>query len=316
MELLFKGLFGSHLYGLDTPESDKDYKGIYLPEPKDIVLGRAQRTINRSTGNDSSKNTKNDVDFEVFSLQEFVKLACQGQTVAIDMLHTPMALTEETSAIWEYLVGYRKLFYSKNMNAFMGYVKKQAAKYGVKGSKVAALQEILDVIKDEMETNGDIPNISYLRHSLPVNEYCFWVDEENNGQSFYSVNGSWMHDVISVGELQTRVKKQYDNYGHRAKQAANNEGVDWKAISHALRAGYQLLDILKKGDYEYPLEQNWYLLEVKQGKRDYTTDVAPTLEELVEEIEQEVEKSGLPDQVNVDFWEEFVYDVYTDHIKE
>lgn len=30
MILLFKTKFGSHLYGLDTPNSDTDYKGVVI----------------------------------------------------------------------------------------------------------------------------------------------------------------------------------------------------------------------------------------------------------------------------------------------
>lgn len=31
--------FGSHLYGTSTPNSDRDYKAIYIPEAIDILLG-------------------------------------------------------------------------------------------------------------------------------------------------------------------------------------------------------------------------------------------------------------------------------------
>ena len=54
--------FGSHLYGTDTPSSDTDYKGIYLPEAKDCYLDNIKHTIDMSTGNSHSKNTKEDID--------------------------------------------------------------------------------------------------------------------------------------------------------------------------------------------------------------------------------------------------------------
>ena len=40
MKVIVKAIAGSHLFGTNTPESDIDYKGIYLPEPKDIILGK------------------------------------------------------------------------------------------------------------------------------------------------------------------------------------------------------------------------------------------------------------------------------------
>lgn len=85
--LICKIEFGSHLYGLSTPESDRDFKGIVLPSKNDILIGNTSFSINSSTGNDNSKNTADDVDTEYYSLQRFLELARNGETVAFDMLH-------------------------------------------------------------------------------------------------------------------------------------------------------------------------------------------------------------------------------------
>jgi len=36
MKCIVEMVFGSHLYGTDTPESDKDYKGVFMPARDDI----------------------------------------------------------------------------------------------------------------------------------------------------------------------------------------------------------------------------------------------------------------------------------------
>lgn len=41
---------GSHLYGLETENSDMDYKGIYLPKLDDVLLGKDAGEIRSSTG--------------------------------------------------------------------------------------------------------------------------------------------------------------------------------------------------------------------------------------------------------------------------
>lgn len=104
MSTIVKMLFGSHLYGTDTEESDKDYKGIFLPPFEDCVLNKIPKSLNKSTSGKDSKNTKDDIDEEIFSLQYFIKLACEGQTVAIDMLHAPDEMIIETSDIWKELI--------------------------------------------------------------------------------------------------------------------------------------------------------------------------------------------------------------------
>ena len=37
-KLVYLSQYGSHLYGLDTPSSDLDFRGIYIPSINDIIL--------------------------------------------------------------------------------------------------------------------------------------------------------------------------------------------------------------------------------------------------------------------------------------
>src|SRR5689334_19029137 len=79
--------FGSHLYGTDTLNSDLDIKAVYLPEARDICLGTVKRNIcTHRPKQHGERNTKDDVDVEVFSLGEYLKLLLEGQTMALDML--------------------------------------------------------------------------------------------------------------------------------------------------------------------------------------------------------------------------------------
>jgi len=147
-----KMIHGSHLYGLNTPLSDKDFKGVLLPTKKQILLGQANFTISESTGKENTKNTSDDIDTEMFSLQKFMEMAVKGETVIVDMLHAPDSALLETSNIWKQIVSKRDMFYTKNMKAYLGYVRKQAAKYGVRGSRIKALEEVMEVIERDYET--------------------------------------------------------------------------------------------------------------------------------------------------------------------
>ena len=53
--------FGSHLYGLNTPNSDVDYKGIFMPTLEELLLGTYPKTIVTSTGPEHAKNSADDV---------------------------------------------------------------------------------------------------------------------------------------------------------------------------------------------------------------------------------------------------------------
>lgn len=71
-DLVLKMEFGSHVYGTNVPTSDHDFKGIGIPDGRDIIMQRAFKSINMSTGDDKSRNTAEDIDFEIFSRPTFV----------------------------------------------------------------------------------------------------------------------------------------------------------------------------------------------------------------------------------------------------
>lgn len=63
MNLICKIKVGSHLYGTDTPDSDEDFKGVFMPELNDILLGRIPKQFDYSTNKTGEKNTKEDTDY-------------------------------------------------------------------------------------------------------------------------------------------------------------------------------------------------------------------------------------------------------------
>lgn len=304
--------FGSHLYGLNTPDSDVDFKGIYLPDLAELLLGNYAGTYKHSTGGQHQKNEAGDIDTEVISLPKFIKHACDGETFAIDMLHCKEPIS--SSPIWGVLVENRTRFYSKSLKAYMGYVKKQAAKYGLKGTRLADIRAAIDALK-LMPPESPIGEIG--EDGFHIGEYAKWVTvpakkDGQHDQYFYEVNMKKYQSTNSVEYVLTQLQKMYDSYGARAKAAEQNEGVDWKALSHALRAGYQAREIYLNGDFEYPLKETEFLLAVKKGELDYKTEVAPELERLVEEVEVLADNSDLPAKVDRNFWGVWLLHVYSD----
>lgn len=101
-----------------------------------------------------------------------------------------------------------------------------------------------------------------------------------------------------------------DSYGERAKLAANNEGIDWKAVSHAMRVAFEMECIATIGTINFPLGIATLLKHIKQGKKDYNTEVKPMMEELIQNAERVIEESDLPKEVDKEYWNEFILDVY------
>lgn len=309
METIVKMKFGSHLYGTDTPDSDTDYKGIYLPSKEDCYLNNIVKTINKTTGDSDSKNTKDDIDEEYYSLQYFLKLAEKGEMIIIDMLHAPDNMILESSKTWEELRANRSKFYTKNLSGYLGYIRKQASKYGVKGSRLAAMKEVITYFKENAAGEDKLEN---WWDNLPINEYAKIVKAPQESRwGFYEVCGKKFGATVRVHNFLASIEKMYDSYGARAKLAERNEGIDWKAISHALRASYQLIEIYETGDLKYPLTQADYLRDVKLGKYHYVNDgIGDILESNLTRVEALSAASKLPDTFNKEWAELFIINRY------
>lgn len=322
MKTIVKTYFGSHLYGTSTPESDVDFKEIYVPHARDILTGNVKEHMSKNTNNTSSKNTKDDVDHELYSLKYFFKLAADGETVALDMLHTPPSLVVKSDLpnVWKYIQDNRSRFYTTNMKSYLGYVRKQASKYGVKGSRLAVLRQALKRSNEwgQYFDNGAVIRLSHMKNVLPIGEFASWVETENEKtgkQTFYNLLDRKFQDTLTNKEFNAILVKLEENYGERARKAEANEGIDWKALSHACRGGLQLLEIYKTGDLVYPLQDAPFILDVKLGKHTFKT-VQEFLEDIVDQVEHAAEqaaKNGMQQKVDMSFWDDFLEQVYLEN---
>lgn len=314
--IIVKSVFGSHLYGTSTPESDQDFKVVFMPTWEQIVLNRVPRIANESTGLAHMKNTNKDKDTEIFSIYEFVRLACDGQTAQMDMLHTPKELLIHTSPIWEEIVANREKFYSKNIVSFCGYAKTQATKYSVKGDRMNCAKKVLDWFNNALTisraTTGyaDMPMSDSDLSTFPTDEHIIFhpgtFDPKGNKiMPMYEVCNRKLTVSASLLYNKAIVKKFYDDYGARAKQAATNEGADWKAFSHAFRAVYQAIELFKNGTMTMPRPEAEFLLKVKTGQLEMK-NLVPMLDDLLEQANQLRATSTLPEQPDREFWDKFL----------
>ena len=332
--IVVKMEYGSHLYGLNHAGSDTDYKAIALPTAEQIIMQEADFFIKQSTGDQHSKNEAGDIDDEVMSLSKFLKQAMAGKNTAIDMLHASPAQVMITSDIWEELQSKRHMFYTKDMSTYVDYVQGQAAKYGVKGSRLAALQDAMDYLrpfvddvdgKAALEAIGvgmlsDCPTtLGEVASDLPIGEHAFMVEtktDKHGEQQFYEICQRKFDFKNKIAYVVDRMQQIYDGYGARAQKAKDNKGIDWKAVSHAVRAGYQAKHIYQSGTFSYPLPETSFIMDIKMGRVDYLTGVQPVIEELVAEVEVLAKASTLPETCDIKYWNNWLYRKHLQIVKD
>ncbi len=166
------------------------------------------------------------------------------------MLHANKESIIITDYVWEYIHNHRSIFYTKNMNAFVGYCMKQAAKYSIKGSRLASAKNFKKILESLPQTDKLMSHWS----SLPLDEHIF-ISETNSTINQINFCGKLLQDTIKVSYALDITNKFIDKYGERSKLAETNEGVDFKALSHAMRAAIQCKSILLNNDIVFPLKE-------------------------------------------------------------
>ena len=323
--------FGSHLYGTSTEASDTDVKGVYIPELEDYLNQSVIKSIHidsKKAGSDE-KNTEEDYDIELFSLNHFIKLAVEGQTVAIDMLyadekvyinHTPYTSLAfklwMKDTIWRDILDQRDKFLQKNLNAFVGYAQKQAAKYGLKGSRMDAVKKYLDFFDDVIfrDNFGSYNKLKSIWGQLPKGEYIEFGYCEKSKLKQVEVCNRKLQETVTVQYAYDCLQKVYDGYGKRAKMAQSSEGVDWKAISHCVRASYELIELYNTKNIIFPLTEAKYLLKIKQGKYEYPK-IAEHIEHLMNIVTALSEASDFPEKVDSKFWNDWLLKTLKENVK-
>jgi predicted nucleotidyltransferase len=313
--IIFKSIFGSKLYGTDTEESDDDYKGIFLIDIKDLILNNFKKSIqysNKEIMTDKSKSGIEEVEY--YSLHYFINLACEGQTSALDLLFSSPRHWIISSSIWDYLYRNRKRFITKKINSFAGYAMHQAAKYSIKGSNLNLAERILKFLK---EKNDDSKLIEYLiefketfkEFSENSNQIYYIEDNDDKSKRYVNVLGKGLGYHTQLKYIKEIMEQYINKFGNRAKLAAENKGIDWKAVSHAARAIYQVRSLINDGEFEYPLKETKYIMDIKMGKVTFS-EVIPYLEELIDDTKKLIKNSSLPDFIDPHEFDEFILDVY------
>lgn len=152
--VIYRCVVGSRAYGLDTDESDTDYRGIYLP-PADLhwSLYGVPEQIDRE-----------ETQEQYWELQRFLVLALKANPNVLECLYTP--LVEKITPLGEELLQMRSSFLSRMVfQTYNGYVASQFKKMqsDIKNQGQVKWKHVMHLIRLL------ISGISVLRHGfVPV----------------------------------------------------------------------------------------------------------------------------------------------------
>lgn len=315
--LIYRTMFGSVVYGTNVPTSDTDYKSIFLPEKRDLILERSPKVITNNTKtSQTAKNTSTDVDDEAYSLKHYLKLLAEGQTPMIDMLFAPAEYWDVYSPIIDEIWKNKEKILSKNVLPIIGYCKTQANKYGIKGSRVAAMRNVVEFLK-KFPLQNTLNNIPIIHWNIGQEDELIsivQIDEKEKGMKPYlDVCGKKMPLSATVKYALSCYQQMLDAYGHRALEAEANRGIDWKALYHAIRVAREGEELLLTGNITFPRPEAPLLLQIRKGELPYK-QVAELVEEGLQRVEDAAAKSTLREKPDLEWIDDFVYNTYLERV--
>ena len=268
-KILFLMIAGSHFFDLNGPNSDKDYKGIYLPiDGKENRRGEVEYKTNPVK---NSKNSAEDVDINFFSLKKFLTLLGTGDFNMVEMLYAPENKILVRSEIYDELRSIRESILVNDVSSFLGFVKKEYKRYGCDKNHLGIQVNFIDFLKKYPK------NKTLADYWEDVKEFAKKDDSFVKITRTPNVHKDLDAIVVAKRMFHSTVKFEYiiealeyniTRYGARRKtQAEAGAHLEWKGLYHALRLIYEADEIFKEGKLVLPYseEKKKLLRSVKEG---------------------------------------------------
>ena len=300
--------YGSKLYGTDNPNSDTDYKGIFIPSREDVLL---KRDIDHFTFNSNSKNTKNgkdDIDLQLFSVYKFFNLLKKGETGAMDILFSMFRkdtqLYNDNDFTETVLQNYKK-FYNRNLHSFIGYCVGQSKVYNVRGERFNELHLFVEYFNALVHDRGEeklesmFPMIDeiFLKHNYKYIKYVVADTSRGSGVptegKYVEVLGKRFLGTVTVKYFAEKITDMEEQFGNRARASA--KGVDFKALSHAVRVINEIEELIDHDFITFPLKNRSYITSIKEGN-ETLEDVMNYLDVQLTVVQEKLEQSELPER--------------------
>jgi hypothetical protein len=303
-------IFGSHLYGTDTPDSDIDIKVLYIPTVESLILGKGNSVFKLKfqadgeeilKGSGHHKSQPNEIEAEFIPFQVFLSDLVRGQTYALEtffgiqnnMFTDPELMDHPSEQVRRDKLkqGLSKFFneYSRpsNISGMVGFAKKQTLDYVTRGKRLTTYRAVHKLLED---TPIKIEGIkTRVKHFIDLHS--------TELLSLYGVSLLESGDLLLCGrqilstspwfDFRNHVQSYIDTYGSRSKSAAEFE-VDPKSLAHAIRCYKQVQEFLDKGCIQLPRPSD----EVSELKRIRAGDFDPeTIKTQLEELDSQVKLS-------------------------
>jgi hypothetical protein len=290
---------GSHLYGTANEHSDYDFKCVYLPSLRQTTFSVRPPGVRRirydkdgNTVGDREALNAGGSESEHFTVTDFVAGFCAGQAWAFEFLFAVLQnrmidLRHDSIGTNSRRETCSQLFYElchvladnphRNVQPMLGFAVKQTMDYVHRGERLAVTRRVADAIYGAWVICGLEPKLR-LDSMLPdqqltvldhiANTARVEIGRSTNGGREFrtlTVNGREYLETMPLREFHRSISALIESYGARSTRA-EQDGVDWKSLSHAVRVYDQIVEYLDLGTMVFPRPNPVHLLAIKNGE--------------------------------------------------
>lgn len=277
---------GSHLYGLNRPESDEDYSGIVIP-PKSYFFGLDKvEEVDCSIVSKKAdgRNDKDAVDRKFYEIRKFVGLAMQNNPNIIEQLFVTPDNIIFINEFGQALLDHRHLFPHRGLKGrFCGYAMSQKQKMYVKRDNMLDIDKAIKIFQ------GFSNKKDYVAQ---------WLDVFNNdtirnaGNQHIAIGDIHIQKNITIDRALEQLEERKSKFSGR-KEMVDDYGYDVKFAMHLIRLLLEGKELLETGKVVFPLKDETLLRDIRAGQYSMAE-----ISEMAEDIENEVnlafETSPLP----------------------
>lgn len=302
---------GSYLYGTNTPESDEDFVGIFMPDEEYVYGFKRVDEVDMSvhSKNEDGKNTKDAVDIKYYEFRKFVKLAMENNPNILEVLFVNKENIIFCNDLGDELLYRAKMFpHQGAKQKFLGYAFSQKHKMVVKKDNY------FDLLKAK-------------EWLAAMNDFSLWECEQFMDKSVFKRqlhNLSGKTDFYQVGDINLQphlsVKNALKIINERLDKVGNREDLylkhayDTKFAMHLVRLMMEGYALLLSGELQFPFNstRKETLMSIREGKKEIkeVVGIAEKYQQLIENM-----TSGLRARPMYEEIEKFVIEVMKRYLK-
>jgi uncharacterized protein len=325
--IIFEGIVGSQAYGIATPTSDIDIKGVYIQPIEDILSFGYVEQVSDDTN-----------DTTYYEIKRFLQLVSTNNPTILELLNLPEDCIKIKESIFNLVLQHKDDLITKNCkNSFGGYAIEQIKK--ARGLN----KKIVNPVDKEKKTILDFCYIIDGYNTIPIKDFFEknYIKQENCGlinlphaKDLYSVFYSFCipyKGITNLDDTSNEVRlssipkdekpiatmiynkdgystycKKYKEYWDWVKKRnpqryldnmLHDGGYDGKNLAHCHRLLDMAIEIGEGKGILVRRKNRDKLLSIRRGEYNYD-DLILEAEEKITKMDEIFEKSNLPKEVD------------------